>query len=125
MANHDQSKATTNTVFIRRAGIVVRGFPIKLLIPYIEAKKLLPADEISGNGDRWIRLDKHQVLLRYFQSQTSVVPEPPSPFAEPAIKKFEEAAGYDADDSQDKPRPPPGLETDLADLAKLLKELNG
>ena len=125
MANHNKSKAASNTVFIRRASIVVRGCPIKILLPSIQAKKLLPADEISGNGDRWIRLDKHQVLSRYFLSQTSVVPEPPSPFAEPSVKEFEETAGSYAEDSQDEPRPPPGLESDLAALAEMLKELNG
>jgi len=111
-----------NTVCIRRGVNVARGFPVKLLIPYIECKKLLASDEISGDGVRWMRLDRHKVLSRYFASSAQWVPEAPSPFSAQAAE--EEAAPVGRREEGEAPAPPPELASQLSELARMLRDLN-
>jgi hypothetical protein len=106
-----------NTVCIRRGVNVARGFPVKLLIPYIECKKLLGSDEISGDGVRWMRLDRHKVLSRYFGASAQWVPEAPSPFPDPPD------SGQPPGDPG-KPVPSPELSQQLSSLVEMLRDLN-
>jgi len=112
-----------NTVYIRRGSNIAQGFPVKLLIPYIECKKLLGSDEISGDGARWMRLDRHKVLARYFGSSAQWVPEAPSPFSEQPVAE-EPGPAIRGDEAEETGAPPPGLEGQLSSLAKMLRDLN-
>ena len=116
------------TVIIRRGNKVAKGIPTKMLVPYIEGKKLLRTDEISGDGIRWTRLDQHFQLARYFKDETSpkVLRDAPSPFpqeddADPALETL-----YPLDEDCNPSSPPQSaeLENRLSDLAEMLKDLN-
>jgi len=116
------------TVIIRRGNKVAKGIPTKMLVPYIEGKKLLRTDEISGDGIRWTRLDQHFQLARYFKDETSpkVLRDAPSPFpqeddADPALETL-----YPLDEDSSPASPPQSaeLENRLSDLAEMLKDLN-
>ena len=62
-----------NNVWIRRGNKVMQNVPTKLLIVKIKDKKLFGSDEISVGGQKWVRLDRHRQLARYFEIT------PPSP----------------------------------------------
>ncbi len=114
-----------NTVLVRRGANIARGFPVKLLIPYIECKKLLGSDEISGDGVHWMRLDRHKVLSRYFGNPVQWVPEAPSPFQgeTPSLDSPSRAEG-EAPMTEEAVPNPPGLDRQLASLADMLRDLN-
>ncbi len=115
------------TVMIRRGEKVVQGIPTKMLVPYIEGKKLLRTDAISGDGVKWTRLDQHFQLARYFKDETSpeVLPDTPSPFSQDDDSEF--AEDYDGSQDDEKPRPPDvsKFENQLGQMAQMLKDLNG
>ncbi|QPJ65633.1 MAG: hypothetical protein G3M78_09600 [Candidatus Nitrohelix vancouverensis] len=54
------------TVWVRRGDAPTRQIPAKMLIPNIKIGKLYGSDEISGDGLRWVRLDRHSQLAHYF-----------------------------------------------------------
>lgn len=83
---------------VRRGEQVIRDVPARLLIPNIKSKKLRGSDEISADGKYWVRLDKQHQLCRFFtdQSESSI-----------AVTK------------------PPGIEDQMAELAEMLKDING
>ena len=56
-----------NNVWIRRGNKVMQNVPTKLLIVKIKDKKLFGSDEISVGGKKWVRLDRHRQLARYFE----------------------------------------------------------
>ncbi len=118
-----EADKSNNTVLVRRGSNIARGFPVKLLIPYIECKKLLGSDEISGDGVHWMRLDRHKVLSRYFSNPVQWVPEAPSPFSGEAPELPLEAEGGAAMKETEVPKPP-GLDKQLASLAEMLRDLN-
>jgi hypothetical protein len=115
------------TVMIRRGERVVRGIPTKMLVPYIEGKKLLCTDAISGDGVKWTRLDQHFQLARYFKDETSpeVLPDTPSPFSQDDDSELAVDALCSEDD--EKPAPPEfsKFENQLNQVARMLKDLNG
>lgn len=86
---------SVQTVMIRRGSQVINDVTPKLLIHNIRLKKLRGSDEISADGNKWIRLDKHH-QLGYF-------------FRRPDVEK---------------PATPPNVETQMAELAEMLKEIN-
>ena len=73
---------------------MVRDIPTHSLIPRIREGRLHGDDEISGDGKRWVRLDRHHQLARYFTPEASAL-------------NF-----------------PPGMEDRFSKLSKMLKELN-
>jgi len=116
------------TVMIRRGGKVVQGIPTKMLVPYIEGKKLLRTDAISGDGVKWTRLDQHFQLARYFKDETSpeVLPNAPSPFpndndSELAVDSF---CSIDDDEPASSPPEFSKFENQLTQMAEILKDLN-
>jgi hypothetical protein len=114
------------TVMIRRGEKVVQGIPTKMLVPYIEGKKLLCTDAISGDGVKWTRLDQHFQLARYFKDETSaeVLPDTPSPFSQD--DDIELAADSLSSKIDEEPAPPvlSKFENQLNQVAEMLKDLN-
>ncbi|KMP12351.1 hypothetical protein UZ36_01190 [Candidatus Nitromaritima sp. SCGC AAA799-C22] len=83
-------------VSIRREGKIARNVSSQSLVSRIKEGRLRGTDEISADEKRWVRLDRHHQLARYFSSESS----------SPAISS------------------PSGVEDQLAELSVLLKELN-
>ncbi len=90
------------TVMVRRGDKVARYFPARWLVPYIKANKLLGSDEVSADGVKWVRMDRHRQLAPVF------APRPTS-----------------KDDSDPSVSPPPGIEDQLTEMADMLREING
>ncbi|MFQ5482765.1 MAG: hypothetical protein ACE5ER_08395 [Nitrospinaceae bacterium] len=57
-------------VLVRRDGTVLGEYLTRDLVSEIREGRLLPADEFSGDGDHWIRFDRHHQLSRLFEHQT-------------------------------------------------------
>ena len=87
-------KIPATRVSIRRGHTVVRDVPTHSLIPRIREGRLHGDDEISGDGKRWVRLDRHHQLARYFNPEASA------------------------------PNFLPDMEDRLSELSTMLKELN-
>ncbi|MCH7499237.1 MAG: hypothetical protein IH886_04405 [Nitrospinae bacterium] len=58
------------TVKIRRGNQVKNNIPPQGLVDQIKKGKLKNSDEISSDGNKWIRLDQHPQLAKYFKSQS-------------------------------------------------------
>jgi len=115
------------TVMIRRGDKVAKGIPTKMLVPYIEGKKLLRTDAISGDGVKWTRLDQHFQLARYFKDETSpeVLRDAPSPFPQDDSEHAMDSLG--SLDDEEPASPPPvfsKVENQLTKMAEMLKDLN-
>ena len=116
------------TVMIRRGDKVVKGIPTKMLVPYIEGRKLLRTDSISGDGVKWTRLDRHFQLARYFKDETSpeVLREAPSPFPQDDDSELMVDSLNSLGD-EEPASPPPAfskIESQLDQMAEMLKDLN-
>ncbi len=70
-ANKPVSIQPLQTVWVRRGGASTRQIPAKMLIPNIKLGKLYGSDEISGDGLRWVRLDRHSQLAHYFVEEVA------------------------------------------------------
>lgn len=116
------------TVMIRRGNKVVKDIPTKMLVPYIEGKKLLRTDAISGDGVKWTRMDQHFQLARYFQDETSseVLPDAPSPFPHDNDSELAVDTLCSVDDEEPASSPPgfSKFENQLNQMAEILKDLN-
>ncbi len=120
------------TVMIRRGDKVVKGIPTKMLVPYIEGKKLLRTDSISGDGVKWTRLDLHFQLARYFKDETSpeVLPDAPSPFPQDdddTELSVDSLNSVQSSEDEEPAAPPPQyskFENQLNQMAEMLKDLN-
>ncbi|MBT3514139.1 MAG: hypothetical protein HN474_02335 [Nitrospina sp.] len=97
-------------VMIRRGTSKVSNVPSENLVTFIREKVLLGTDELSGDGNSWIRVDRHYQLRKYFLSN------------EEAVLGLERNS--DPDDSA-KFCPPSDLKDDLKEMVKLLKDING
>ncbi|GJL79790.1 MAG: hypothetical protein NPINA01_27790 [Nitrospinaceae bacterium] len=128
MSEDDNKYQPLFTVMIRRGNKVVKDIPTKMLVPYIEGKKLLRTDAISGDGVKWTRLDEHFQLAKYFKDDTSpkVLRDAPSPFPQEEEPELEEEGVCPSDDETPAvlPSRPPQLDDQLNELADLLKDLN-
>ena len=116
------------TVMIRRGEKVVQGIPTKMLVPYIEGKKLLCTDAISGDGVKWTRLDQHFQLARYFKDETSaeVLRDAPSPFPQEDESELQ-ADSLCSPEEEELASPPPEpskFENQLNQVAEMLRDLN-
>jgi len=114
------------TVMIRRGKKVVQGIPTKMLVPYIEGKKLLRTDAISGDGVKWTRLDQHFQLARYFKDETSpeVFRDAPSPFPQDDDSELAVDSLCSVDDEEPQPPENSKFENQLNQMAEMLKDLN-
>jgi hypothetical protein len=116
------------TVMIRRGSRVVKGIPTKMLVPYIEGKKLLRTDAISGDGIKWTQLDQHFQLARYFKDETSseVLPNALSPFPNDDDSELAVDSPCSMDD-EEPVSPSPEFSkfgNQLTQMVEILKDLN-
>ena len=56
-------------VMIRRGSITFHSVPVQQLFTFIRKKVLLGADEISGDGKSWVRVDRHYQLRKFFSNE--------------------------------------------------------
>lgn len=99
-------------VMIRRGNSKVSDVPAENLITFIRKNTLLGSDELSGDGKSWIRVDRHYQLRKYFSSD----------------EKEAVVLGAQNKPGSDDPaplKPPPSFKNDLAEMARLLKDING
>jgi hypothetical protein len=116
------------TVMIRRGSRVVKGIPTKMLVPYIEGKKLLRTDAISGDGIKWTQLDQHFQLAWYFKDETSseVLPNALSPFPNDDDSELAVDSPCSMDD-EEPVSPSPEFSkfgNQLTQMVEILKDLN-
>ena len=114
------------TVMIRRGDKVAEGFPTKMLIPYIEGRKLLRTDAISGDGVKWTRLDQHFQLAQYFNDETSseVLRDSPPPFSQENDSEHEVDTSLENNEPTNPPRTSSQVENQLNQMAEMLKDIN-
>ena len=97
-------------VMIRRGAITTPNVPTQKLVSFIRERVLLGADEISGDGKNWIRVDRHYQLRKFFSnkdSQTNVLEATNSLRREVEISERH-----------------PDLENELQEVANLLRDIN-
>tara|TARA_Y100001960_G_scaffold139442_1_gene147646 strand:+ start:645 stop:965 length:321 start_codon:yes stop_codon:yes gene_type:complete len=97
-------------VMIRRGSIITPNVSTQKLVSFIRKRALLGADEISSDGKKWIRVDRHYQLKKFFSnedSQTNVMKQTNDLSNEVEISER-----------------PPNLENDLRGVANLLREIN-
>ena len=97
-------------VMIRRGAITTPNVPTQKLVSFIRERVLLGADEISGDGKNWIRVDRHYQLRKFFSnkdSQTNVLEETDS-----LRREVENSENL------------PDLENELQEVANLLRDIN-
>ena len=97
-------------VMIRRGSITFHSVPVQQLFTFIRKKVLLGADEISGDGKSWIRIDRHYQLRKFFSNEDhgSKVSE-----SEPDLSVEHE--NFET---------PVHIENQFQEVADLLKEIN-
>ena len=100
---------------IRRGKTKVNNVSSQNLITFIRKRVLLGTDELSGDGENWIRIDRHYQLSKYFL----IDKEGPGTMelaGKPKLGDYVEVGELS---------PPPGLKGDLEELADLLKDISG
>jgi hypothetical protein len=106
-------KKPLKVVMIRRGKSKVNNVPSQNLITFIRKKVLLGTDELSGDGEGWVRVDRHYQLRKYFEN------------TEEEQVAMGSAGKPKEDIEAGELLPPPGLANNLEELADLLKDING
>jgi hypothetical protein len=96
MVEKSVPKILHKRVSIRRSGEVIDNISTQSLIAEIKEGRLQKDDEISTDEKRWVRLDRHYQLARYFPAKPSSATE----------------------------NLPPDMDQRLTELSVLLKELS-
>ena len=97
-------------VMIRRGSITFHSVPVQQLFAFIRKKVLLGADEISGDGKSWIRVDHHYQLRKFFSNEDNG-----GKFLESEPNLSEENEKFEAQAN---------LENQFQEVADLLKDIN-
>ena len=97
-------------VMIRRGPITFRSVPVQQLFAFIRNKTLLGADEISGDGKSWIRVDRHYQLRKFFSNEDDRIN-----FLESEPNLSGENENFETQAN---------LENQFQEVADLLKEIN-
>ena len=97
-------------VMIRRGSITFHSVPVQQLFAFIRKKVLLGADEISGDGKSWFRVDRHYQLRKFFSNEDNG-----GNFLESEPNLSEENEKFDAQVN---------LENQFQEVADLLKDIN-
>ena len=100
----------SKVVMVRRGPITFRSVPVQQLFAFIRNKTLLGADEISGDGKSWIRVDRHYQLRKFFSNEDHGIKVSES---EPDLS--EEHENFET---------PVHIENQFQEVADLLKEIN-
>ena len=98
-------------VMIRRGTSKVSNVSSANLITFIRKKVLFGTDELSGDGNSWIRVDRHYQLRKYFLSN------------EETVSGF--SVDSESDSSVNIKHPPSDFKDNLKEMANLLKDING
>jgi hypothetical protein len=101
------SRKPLKIVRIRRGLSEVSNVASENLITFIRKKLLLGTDELSGDGKDWVRVDRHYQLRKYFQSNDD-----------------EKRSKVSVQDDLEALIAPPGLTSNLEELADLLNDIN-
>ncbi|MEE9258790.1 MAG: hypothetical protein V3U37_04550 [Nitrospinaceae bacterium] len=115
MIENEKPAKLVSRVFIRRGDTVAKGVSTRVLIPKIKENKLVGTDEISSDGEKWVRLDRHRQLSSYFDSPPYSVVVPPL-----SSEDFTDDLSVTVPPSA----PPRDVEGKLQELAGMLKEIN-
>ena len=97
-------------VMIRRGSITFHSVPVQQLFTFIRKKVLLGADEISGDGKSWVRVDRHYQLRKFFSNEDNG-----GNFLESEPNLSEENEKFEAQAN---------LENQFQEVADLLKDIN-
>ena len=97
-------------VMIRRGSITFHSVPVEQLFAFIRKKVLLGADEISGDGKSWVRVDRHYQLRKFFSNENH------------EIKFFELEPNLSGENENFETQP--NFENQFQEVADLLKEIN-
>ena len=97
-------------VMIRRGSITFHSVPVQQLFASIRKKVLLGADEISGDGKSWVRVDRHYQLRKFFSNKDDGIK-----FLELEPDLSEENENFTTQVN---------LENQFEEVAELLKEIN-
>ena len=97
-------------VMIRRGSITFHSVPVQQLFTFVRKKFLLGADEISGDGKSWIRVDHHYQLRKFFSNEDNG-----GKFLESEPNLSEENEKFEAQAN---------LENQFQEVADLLKDIN-
>ena len=97
-------------VMIRRGSITFHSVPVQQLFAFIRKKVLLGADEISGDGKSWVRVDRHYQLRKFFSNEDNG-----GNFLESEPNLSEENEKFEAQVN---------LENQFQEVADLLKDIN-
>ena len=97
-------------VMIRRGSITFHSVPVQQLFAFIRKKVLLGADEISGDGKSWVRVDRHYQLRKFFSNEDNG-----GNFLESEPNLSEENEKFEAHAN---------LENQFQEVADLLKDIN-
>ena len=97
-------------VMIRRDSITFHSVPVQQLFTFIRKKVLLGADEISGDGKSWVRVDRHYQLRKFFSNEDNG-----GNFLESEPNLSEENEKFEAHAN---------LENQFQEVADLLKDIN-
>ncbi len=95
-------------VLVRRGAITIPSVPTHKLQTYIRKRALLGTDEISGDGNSWIRVDRHYQLRKFFSNESQETTEKKTGLIDDSA--FSES--------------PPNIENNLQQVADLLKDIN-
>ncbi|MBT5471922.1 MAG: hypothetical protein HOK41_15075 [Nitrospina sp.] len=102
------TKKPIKMVLVRRGAITIPSVPTHKLQTYIRKRALLGTDEISGDGNSWIRVDRHYQLRKFFSNESQE--NTPEKIDLPGDPEFSEG--------------PPNIENNLQKVADLLKDIN-
>ena len=103
-------RKSIKVVMIRRGPITFRSVPVQQLFAFIRNKILLGADEISGDGKSWIRVDHHYQLRKFFSNEDH------------GIKLLESEPDLSVE--HENFETPAHIENQFQEVADLLKEIN-
>ena len=95
---------------IRRGSITFHSVPVQQLFTFIRKKVLLGADEISGDGKSWVRVDRHYQLRKFFSNEDNG-----GNFLESEPNLSEENEKFEAQAN---------IENQFQEVADLLKDIN-
>ncbi|PIQ98095.1 MAG: hypothetical protein COV67_00800, partial [Nitrospinae bacterium CG11_big_fil_rev_8_21_14_0_20_56_8] len=65
-------KPPPETVMIRRGADFLDNYPTRALVEKIRKGDLLPTDELSVKGKKWIRLEEHPQLSKFFKKKHKI-----------------------------------------------------
>ena len=101
-----QKTTPVKVVMVRRGSVTIPSVPTQKLRTFIRKRALLGSDEISGDGENWVRVDSHYQLSKYFSAEGN---------ENNTASQNGNAEFYER---------PPNIENNLQEVAELLKDIN-